>query len=285
MGSTFQYLTGLNALKQLGIPYRQTDNAALAVFHLQNIRKSFQALDGSPDTYFLAKSHAAFPEQVEAVLSAKNSRVFLVWRDQRDSLVSDFHFSQRRGGHVYGGFDDYFRRRGRKILLRNCLQKLSWQQIDDPRVRAWDYLDLVDNFEQAAGEMMNFAGLCGVDIEALKQSVSIEQLRRTKKDPQGAFFRKGGKQNLGELNPGPDSLKTIEEIMGETDVQKIAADFEREDWMRIMLFGRECREAGARKAVHWGLHQANGIRYLRRNVLPGLYKFSPRRLIGSKRAT
>lgn len=88
-------------LKWMTVPPQNT-------FHLQNIRQTVSAADEHPDTWFIGKAHAAFVEQVEAVLTAKNSRVFIVWRDQEDALVSDFHFAQRRAGHVYAEFDEYF---------------------------------------------------------------------------------------------------------------------------------------------------------------------------------
>jgi hypothetical protein len=278
MGSTYQFLIGINALKQLGIPIRGTDNPALNIFHLQKIRTAFKVADLQPETYLVAKTHPAFPEQAEAVLSAKHSRVFLVWRDQTDALVSDYHFAQRRAGHVYAGFDDYFVRRGRKILLRNCLQQRVWQGIKDERVRAWDYLDLVDNFETAVPEMLNFAGLKNVDLDKLKESVSIEQLRKTHDDPKGTFFRKGGKQDIQQLKPGPGTLDAVEKILGESDVAHLGAEYEREDWMRVLAFGRECRDAGFRKTFHWWLYKTRRAQRLRDEMLPHVYKFSPRRL-------
>lgn len=284
MGSTYQYLIGLNALKQLRIPIRHTDNPALNVFHLQKIRDGFAKAEETPETYFMAKTHPAFPEQAEAVLSAEHARVFLVWRDQEDALVSDFHFAQRHAGHIYRDFDDYFARRGRKILLRNCLQKVTWDAIDDLRVRAWDYLDLVHEFDRSAAEMLDFAGLEGVDLTALKDSVSIEQLRKTRNDPTGTFFRKGGKQDLTALNPSPQVLAEIEAITSETDGAKLAAGFEREDWLRVLLFGRECREAGPRKLLHWWLQQPHRAKYLRETLLPKFYRLSPRRFIGAIRS-
>ena len=278
MGSTYQYLIGRNALRQLDLRFRQTDNPALSIFHLQKIRKALSVTDESPATYFLAKAHAAFPEQANAVLTAKNSRIFLVWRDQQDSLVSDFHFAQRRAGHVYSDFDDYFARRGRKILTRNCLQQLVWQSIDDDRVQAWDYLDLVHNFETSAQQMMDFAGLQNVDLDALKASVSIKQLRQTHNDPDGKFFREGGKQDLLQLNPSPRILEEIGNTISERDASLLASSFEKQDWLRTVVFGRESRDAGIRKTIHWWLFKTRRAQYLRERVLPHAYKLSPRRL-------
>lgn len=281
MGSTFQGLTVLNALKQRGIKYRQPDNAALNTFHLEKLRACLKAADDNPKWYYYAKSHAAFPAQVDAVLSAERARIYLVWRDQRDALVSDFHFSQRHAGHVYGSFQDYFWRRGRRILLRNRLQEVVWKDIDDDRVRAWEYLDLVNDFERSAGEMVEFAGLEGVDLQALKESVSIGQLRKSFNDPKGAFFRKGGKQDIEELAPDKRTLAEIDDIVGETEWRKLGDAFEREDWMRILVFGRESQEAGLRKTFHWWLFRTRRAHWLRRELLPKLYKFSPRRIIAS----
>ncbi len=281
MGSTFQGLIGLHALKQLGIKFRQADNPALNIFHLQKIRESLRAADANPQFYYYAKSHAAFPAQVDAVLTAENSRIYLVWRDQRDALVSDFYFSQRLAGHVYKDFQDYFWRRGRKILLRNRLQQVVWDGIKDDRVRAWDYLDLVNEFDRSAGEMLEFGSLEGVDMDALKKSVSIGELRKTYNDPKGSFFRKGGKQNIEELAPDKRTLNEIEDIVEEADGRKLGKAYEREDWLRIVAFGRESKDAGLRKTFHWWLFRTQRAQWLRASVLPTLYKLSPRRLIGS----
>jgi sulfotransferase family protein len=285
MGSTYQYLIVRNALRQLSIPFQAPDQAALSIFHLQKVRQSLTAADEHPETYFLGKGHPAFAEQAEAVMTAKNSRIFLVWRDQQDALVSDFHFAQRRAGHVYANFNDYFVRRGRKILLRNCLQNVVWKHIEDDRVRAWDYLRLVHDFENAATEMLDFAGLKGVDLAALKESVSIKELRKSRNDPKGTFFRKGGKQDIGLLEPSPSTMQAIEEITSETDANRLAAEFEKEDRLRTLVFGRECQEAGLRKNFHWWLFATQNAKYLRKNVLPGIYKLSPRRIAPTRRAS
>ncbi len=284
MGSTYQFLIGVNAIRQLRYPIRHTDSPALAVFHLQKIRDAFRATDAHPERHFLAKVHAAFPEQVEAVLVAKHSRIFLVWRDQKDALISDFHFAQRRGGHVYANFNDYFKRRGRKILLRNCLQQVVWSNVDDDRVMSFDYMDLVDNFDQSAAKLLSFAGLHNVDLEALQKSVSISELRKRHNDPKGTFFRKGGKLDLEKLTPSRWTKNTIAEIVEEDDQARLAAAFEREDWARVMIFGRECREAGLRKTFHWWLYKKRYAQYLRENILPFVNKFSPRSFLQVLRA-
>ncbi len=279
MGSTFQALTFRHALRQLKVDIRTTDNPALDIFHLQKIRSSFAEADRHPEAFYFGKAHAAFPAQVEAVISAQHLRVFLIWRDQQDALVSDFHFSRRRAGHVYRDFDDYFERRGRKILLRNCLQKTVWDGIDDPRVKAWGYLDLANDFQKTAGEMLEFAGLSGVNLKALERSVSIGQLRKRYRDDKGTFFREGGKQDLQALAPNAQTMSQIESIVAETDWHKLAEAFEREDWMRIAVCGRESQDAGLRKSFHWWLFKTQNAQYLRRNVLPTIYKLSPRRLL------
>ena len=278
MGSTYQYLIGRNALKQLGVRFEPTDNSALSTFHLQKIRKALKVADEDPQKYFLAKAHAAFPEQAKAVLTAKNSRIFLVWRDQKDALVSDFHYAQRKARHVYSDFNDYFARRGRKILTRNCLQQLVWQTVDDERVRAWDYLDLVYEFETSAQQMMDFAGLQNVDLKALKESVSIKKLRQTQNDPEGKFFREGGKQDLLLLKPSSQILEQIDYIVNEQDAAVLASSFERQDFLRTLFIGRESRDAGLRKTLHWWLHNTRQVHFLRLSVLPHFYKLSPRRL-------
>lgn len=280
MGSTFQALTVRHALRQLRVKIHTTDNPALDIFHLQKIRSSFAEADKHPDAYYFGKAHAAFPKQVQAVLSAKHLRVFLIWRDQQDALVSDYHFSRRRAGHVYRDFDDYFARRGRKILLRNCLQKTVWDSVDDDRVKVWDYLDLANDFQKTAADMLSFGGIDGVNLKALERSVSLVQLRKRYRDDQGTFFRQGGKQDIQALGPGPETMAAIDEIIRETDWRKLGADFEREDWMRIAVCGRESEDAGLRKGFHWWLFKTQNAQYLRRNVLPKLYKLSPRRLFG-----
>lgn len=280
MGSTFQSLIGVFALKQLGITYRFPDSKALEVLHIRKIRESFKAADADPQIFYYAKAHAAFPLQVDAILTARHSRIFLVWRDQLDALISDFHYAQRRAGHHYASFDDYFLRRGRKILLRNCLQKVVWDGIDDDRVRAWTYLELVGEFERTAGEMLAFGGIAGVDLAALRNNVSIPSLRKTQNDPEGRFFREGGTHNLAQFEPSDRTVAEIEKILDERDPQWLGDAFEREDWLRVSLFGRESQEPGLRKTIHWWLYKTQRFQKLQNNVLPLIYKCSPRRLIG-----
>jgi len=277
MGSTYQSLIVRHAIMQRGVRYRATDSAALMVFHLQRIRSSFKACDACPDVHFVAKSHPAYPAQVEAVMTAQQSRIFLVWRDQRDSLVSDYYFAQRKAGHVYVDFDDYFWRRGRKILLRNCLQKVVWDDIIDARVRAWQYLELTDDFRRSADEMLNFAGLHGVDLDALGESLTIKELRQKYRDPSGAFFRQGGKQHIEMLKPSTHTLQLIEEIEHERDWRRLGRAYESEDWMRVLIFGREHKEAGWRKNMHWWAVKTRRMQRLQ-TWLSRVYRFSPRRV-------
>ncbi|MDX2257486.1 MAG: sulfotransferase domain-containing protein [Hyphomicrobiaceae bacterium] len=279
MGSTYQTLIVRHALRQKRVPVRQTDNSALNVFHLDKIKAAFAEADRHPEAIYFAKAHPAFPAQVETVLGAQHLRVFLVWREQTDALVSDFHYAQRRAGHRYKSFDSYFRRRGRKILLRNRLQEVVWSKVNDPRVRAWRYLDLVEDFERSAAAMIEFAGVRDVDIVALHQSVAIKELRKAYNDPNGTFFRSGGRQNLEDLSPGPRTRAAIAEIAAETDIDRLAKAFEREDWMRIAALGRESTPAGRRKTLHWWLFKTRTAQGWRANLLPKLYRLSPRRLL------
>lgn len=283
MGSTYQSLIVRHAMKQLGIRYRITDNPALNVFHLQHIRARFNACDAHPDIYFYAKTHAAFPAQVEAAMTARQSRIFLVWRHQQDTLVSDFYYAQRKVGHVYANFDDYFWRRGRKILLRNCLQKAVWDSIVDPRVRAWQYLDLTGEFKRSADEMLSFAGLHGVDLDALEKTLSIHELRRKYNDPGGLFFREGGKQDIVALKLSARTRHLIEEIEQERDWRRLGRAYERKDWLRILIFGHESKDAGWRKSMHWLAAKTRWLHRLQ-GWLSRAYKFSPRRIIGAIRS-
>ena len=277
MGSTFQSLIVLHALRQCGVSVRALDAAALHVFHLGKIRDSLQQADRDPANTYFAKSHVAHPRQVEAVMSARNSRIFLVWRNQQDSLCSDFHFAQRHAGHIYADFNDYFCRRGRKVLLRNCLQKVAWDCVHDPRVRAWGYLELVRDFEAKAAQMLDFAGLHNVDIKALEKSVSLGALRAAHGDGAGRFFRQGGTHDLDSLGPSAAVLRQIAEVEQESDWRVLARAYERENVFRALVFGCETREAGLRKTFHWWLSRVQAESRLSR-WLRLLYLASPSRL-------
>ena len=191
MGSHFQTFVVSHALAQTRRRFQWVDPAAMNTFHLAAIRRALADCDAQADKHFIAKAHAAFPSQIDALLSAQTARVFLIWRPQRDCLVSDYRFAKANAGHSYANFDDYFARRGRRVLLRNRLQEVAWSTRADPRVRSWQYLDLRNDFAHVAGEMLTFAGIDGVDLGKLADGLQIDKLRDKYRDPQGRFFRKG----------------------------------------------------------------------------------------------
>lgn len=281
MGSTYQFLILRKALVQLKVRVKKFPSNSFDVCHLAGMREAVAQCNATPQFNYLTKIHAAYPAHIKVLLEAKESRIFLVWRDQRDSLVSDYYFSQRRAGHSYTSFNDYFQRRGRRVLYRNCLQKTVWDTVEDPRVRAWDYLDLCHDFETSVREMIAFAGYLeqGLDFAKLADDLSISSLRKSRNDSDGSFFRQGGKQNLQALSPSDKTLAEIKEIEQETDWQVLSHNYEIEDWMRVLMFGYEDRKQGKRKDFQRWLHSPERREQVS-NFLSRIYRNSPRRLLG-----
>jgi len=278
MGSTFQTLLFTHALSQRGMRYEWLDPGCLQALHQGQIRRLFRRCDESPRALFVGKAHAAFPSQVEALMSARACRIFLVWRPHRDCLVSDFHYARRGGGHRYAGFDDYFARRGRRVLLRNRLQEVVWKTIDDPRVRSWEYLDLVQRFAATAGDMLGFGAIEGVDLAALRRSLSMDELRRRYRDPSGKFFRAGGSHELSVLHPGARTLDEIGAIELEQDWRRLGRACEAESRIRTLVFGPESKEAGLRKSFHAWLIRSGHLTCLQHGLVKRVHRLFPRRL-------
>ena len=278
MGSHFQTFVVSHALAQTRRRFERVDPAAMNTFHLGAIRRALAACDAQADKYFIAKAHAAFPIQIDALLTAQTARVFSIWRPQRDCLVSDYHFAKANAGHRYANFDDYFVRRGRRVLLRNRLQEVAWSKRGDPRVRSWQYLDLRNDFARIAGEMLTFARIDGVDLGQLADGLQIDKLRDKYRDPQGRFFRKGGSDELADLSPSPATMEEITKIETATDVGALGRDYLACDRWKACLFGSEAEEAGWRKGLQTWLYRSPHLRKLQRQALPRMRRLSFRRL-------
>ncbi len=272
MGSHFQTFVVTHGLSQLGTKFAWVDRAAMNTFHLGAIRRGLARCDALPAKSFVAKTHASFPIQIDTLLSARNVRVFLIWRPLRDCLVSDYHFARSNAGHAYKDFDDYFAKRGRRVMLRNRLHEVTWSTRTDDRVRGWQYLDLRDDFARVAGEMLAFAEIDGVDIDRLAEGLQIDKLRAKYRDPEGKFFRKGGAGELSELEPSEATMAQISEIEAMSDAATLGREYLRCDRWQSLLFGSEVEEAGLRKSFQTWLYRSRRIRRLRRRALSSARK-------------
>jgi hypothetical protein len=76
-------------------------------------------------------------------------------------------------------------------------------------VYAAHFHELKENFVRAAGAMLRFAGIDGVDLVRLEQDVAVERLREEMRDKAGAHFRKGA---IGDYKSIITSAHTIDDI-------------------------------------------------------------------------
>jgi hypothetical protein len=169
-------------------------------------------LSSAPDGLFLTKGHWGEPKERDLLLSCDNVKVFLIWRDFRDVLVSQFVFEQNKFGRRFADFDDYYWKYlgGRYHLLNQLEYKRCWESAPNRgNVFAASFNELKTDFAAAAGEMLRFAGIDGVDLARLEQDVTVEKLREETGDKSGAHFRKGA---IGDYKSVITSAYTIDDI-------------------------------------------------------------------------
>jgi regulator of replication initiation timing len=100
-------------------------------------------------------------------------------------------------GIQYRTFDDYFYRRGGELfLLQQFLYRSVWRSFENsPNVLVSQFEDLKKKFNHTVTEILNVANINDVNLEKLRENISIPNLRKKYNDQDGAFFRKG---DIGE---------------------------------------------------------------------------------------
>jgi hypothetical protein len=213
--SFFQMFIIQKALDQVGKPYSHLSHVKNTIFHqhyLRSAARQLKELSSERSGLFLIKGHWGEPRERDLLLALDDIKIFLIWRDFRDVLVSQFFFEQNKFGRRFLDFDDYYWRYlgGRYHLLHHLRYKRCWESVSNSRsVFVASFSQLKMDFLTAAGNMLRFAGLEGVDLVRLEQDVTVEKLREETGDQAGAHFRKGA---IGDYKSIITSAHTINDI-------------------------------------------------------------------------
>ncbi len=209
-GSHFQFYVLEEALKQRAIAYRVV---GADIFHerdLARARKLLFDLRGSDDI-ILCKGHWHRRREQQLLLGEENLKVFLIWRDLRDVLISSYHYKINKFGADYRDFSAfYFEDGGRDLLIHQRLYRIAWS--GKPAFET-SYEALVEDFSSEAKHLLSHAGIDDVDLASLEAETGIGRLRETRGDQEGVFFRAGTTGQYRSFGFGEDVEADIERLL------------------------------------------------------------------------
>ena len=96
-GSHFQMFIVQEAMEMAGIPFTQVGNKT---FHERNLWKSkmlLDTMDKMKNVNWICKGHFGTKRERDLLLSYDNIKIFLIWRDIRDVLVSQYYALMNNG--------------------------------------------------------------------------------------------------------------------------------------------------------------------------------------------
>lgn len=209
-GSHFQFYVLEEALKQRLIPYRVVGSDIFHERDLSPAKKLLFELRGAEDI-ILCKGHWHRRREQKLLLGEKNLNVFVIWRDQKDVLISSYYYKINKFGADYADFSEfYFGDGGRDLLIQQRLYRIAWS---GKPVHETSYEALVDDFPREAGRLLSHAGIGDVDLTALQAETKLGRLRETRNDQQGVFFRQGTTGQHRSFAFGEDTLADIERLL------------------------------------------------------------------------
>jgi hypothetical protein len=208
-GSHFQFYVLEESLRQRSIPYRVVGLEALHAHDLERTRQLLKDLRGS-DEIILLKGHWYRRRERDLLLGQKDIKIFLIWRDLKDVLISSYHYRINKFGSDDRGFRAfYFEDGGRDLLISQRLYRIAWSGCE---VHETSYEALVDDFSREAKRLLDYAGIEGVDLAALRVETSIGRLRETREDQSGVFFRDGTTGQHRSFDFAPDVIADMEKV-------------------------------------------------------------------------
>jgi hypothetical protein len=192
-GSHFQMLIVKESMEQQGIKYEQVGDVIFHTHDLKAGRRLLDDLDKRTNEIFVCKGHWGAKTERDILLSYENIRIFHIWREIRDVLVSQYYHDMRESRKSYKDFSDFYRRIGRSFLFWQVAYRRTWMPVSgDSRVYSSRFTELKQNFREAASELLAFAGIEGVDLDNLEKRVALDRLREKYDELGGsAFFRRG----------------------------------------------------------------------------------------------
>jgi len=213
-GSNFQLLLVIEILKMLGINYKETDGAILHKRDLKKCSKALDEYDQDPTNIYVVKGHFGSVKLRDFLLKYKTVKIFLIWRDLRDVLVSQYFSDRNLASKDIGSFDKYYWRIGRFKIKYHLQYIRNWNEVSgSSKVFVSSYERLFHDFSSEVESLMAFLGLQNqhIDIATLKNEVSINRFREKYNDSNGKFFRKGISGDYENIIPNY-ILNDIEEV-------------------------------------------------------------------------
>ncbi len=212
-GSHFQMFVVQEALEQRGIPFQQVGNA---IFHTHDLRAGvalLNELESRENEIFICKGHWGAKRERDLLLKYATVRVFLIWRDLRDVLVSQYYYDINKSGIRHRDFETFYWRSGRFLLREHLRYRRVWDEVgDDTRIVHTEFRALRERFREEAEGLLRFAEVEGVDLRDLEERLRLERLREKHHDPGGAFFRKGVVGEYAEVIRSKEVLQDIAAI-------------------------------------------------------------------------
>ncbi|MBT7590764.1 MAG: hypothetical protein HN561_06805 [Candidatus Scalindua sp.] len=141
---------------------------------------------------FIAKGHYGTEKLRDMLLRVSNIKIFIIWREVRDQLVSYYYYLKDRRNVSFKGFDDYYWSIGYKFVIEQLEYRKVWTNVNkDPRIRVSHFALLKTDFAYEANKLFSFVGINDIDIDNIKNEVSLESFRKKSGDINGTFYRKG----------------------------------------------------------------------------------------------
>lgn len=197
-GSHFQLFIVTESLKQKGVSYQPVGDKIFDRNDVSSAKKLLDSLETRDDEIFVAKGH--FLDK-KLLLSYQTIRVFHIWRELGDVLVSRYHYRMKRYGETYQDFSDFYWRDGRAHMFYQIAYQHLWRSVSDPRVYHACYEDLRKDFQGSAPAMLQFSELPDIDLVDLEQRISLDTLKRKQQDAAGVLFRRGSVGEYRDVIP------------------------------------------------------------------------------------
>lgn len=113
---------------QKGVNFEQTGNKIFHANDYQRAKKLLNKLDENPNKTFICKGHWGKTFERDLLLSYKNIKIFLIWRNVKDVLVSHYFYKINKYGKKYDSFSEYYWTEGRRFLIDQMKYRNVWKK-------------------------------------------------------------------------------------------------------------------------------------------------------------
>ncbi len=172
-GSHFQMFILYEALRLREEPFQQLGLEECNCHDVEGLRPILEGADRK-EGHFILKGHFGSEAERDFLLGYENIFIYHIWRDLPDALVSQYFFEKRKFDVNHKHFKDYYFRNGQWNAVNYCLFMKNWS-VPSAKIHHTRYADLVTDFPKAARAMLDFAGVGAVDLETLRERVSMDK--------------------------------------------------------------------------------------------------------------